>query len=783
MDPMEPTLDNATMFWDALAEYVQTFLEAWEADHQPPPLSQHLPDGPPVLRQMTLIELIKVDLEFRWKKDFPKQIEDYVAEFPELAGECGPPADLIYEEYHVRRLEGETIAATDYFRRFPNQESRLRRLMGLGDPMASTALFPRGCARELQAGESIDDFLILATLGKGSFASVYLAQQKSMQRRVALKVSAVKGQEARTLAQLDHNNIVRVYDQRILSGEHRCLLYMQYVAGGTLADVIDRVRHLPLAERTGSLLLRAVEDILRQRGESPTAGSYIHNELDAASWPLVVCHLGMQLAYALNYAQAQGVLHRDIKPANVLMSADGAPMLADFNISFASQLEGATPTAFFGGSLAYMPPEQLEACNPAHSRTPEELDGRSDIYSLGVLLWELLYGKRPYPNEQMTADWSETLTQFARRRREEPPQPPEPLSRDPVHRALHAVLEKCLAANPDNRFFDGGELGRQLWLCTRPHTQMLLKSPHQGWRSFARRRPILTYILVILAPHLFAAVFNFVYNKTVIIDVVARTNPQAVETFHFVAAAVNSLCFPGGLAFLLWLVWPVYRALVRTKQAHAGLFRAVGHVRSLFLRRLPHVSLTSQAAPLADDVALARNRSMRLPYFAAVIGMGLWVLASIPYTLILPLSGTQKVHFALSLIVCGLIAGVYPFFGTAYVGVRVFYPALLSMSAGAHYSDKALKQLVWETGWMLLLTVAVPLVGGFMLYVGQKFGLQNLLVDISLGLLFVVGLIGIFIAFFMYQRIRDDVEALVEATQPSDTHAIRSTSVIGKSPV
>ena len=104
-----------------------------------------------------------------------------------------------------------------------------------------------------------------------------------------------------------------------------------------------------------------------------------------------------------------GVLHRDVKPANVLLAADGSPKLADFNVSFSSKLDGATPAAYFGGSLAYMSPEQLEASNPDHSRQPDELDGRSDVYSLAVMLWEMLTGTRPFGEERVAANMGKTL--------------------------------------------------------------------------------------------------------------------------------------------------------------------------------------------------------------------------------------------------------------------------------------------------------------------------------------------------------------------------------------
>ena len=180
------------------------------------------------------------------------------------------------------------------------------------------------------------------------------------------------------------------------------LLYMQYVAGGTLQGVIEhaRARAARACARAGTL----IEAIDRGAGRAGRiAAGRFDDPLSAGRAPAgrkSVCWIGSRLAGRLAYAHGRGVLHRDVKPANVLVAAEGHPKLADFNISF-SKLDGATPAAYFGGSLAYMSPEQLEACDPSHPRQPEDLDGRSDVYSLGVMLWELLTLRRPFAEDAL----------------------------------------------------------------------------------------------------------------------------------------------------------------------------------------------------------------------------------------------------------------------------------------------------------------------------------------------------------------------------------------------
>src|SRR5688572_7827292 len=118
VDRLDP--DNATKAWDLLSERVDAFITRWETEKSPPPLDEFLPASPPALRRMALVELIKVDLEYRWQEHhLPRTLAEYLEEFPELAAGAGVPCDLIYEEFHIRKQAGQAVDVQQYLEQFP----------------------------------------------------------------------------------------------------------------------------------------------------------------------------------------------------------------------------------------------------------------------------------------------------------------------------------------------------------------------------------------------------------------------------------------------------------------------------------------------------------------------------------------------------------------------------------------------------------------------------------------------------------------------------------------
>ncbi len=729
---------------------VARFAAAWRGAVDPPELSEFLPD-PGTVQRAVLLELIRVDLRHRWSRPgLGKRVEQYRTEFdlPTV------PLSLVHDEYRLRRAAGEPVELADYLRHYPDLALLLddaATATFATDPSVGATTEPQRFEplEDIDTGQRLDDFDLLTPLGSGAFARVFLARQRSMQRLVAVKVSENDpadsvglGAEPQTLAQLDHDYIVRVFDQRHLPERRLRLLYMQYLPGGTLLDVVRRLRNTPVPDRGGQVLLDAVDAAMAARGEIRPTDSSVRAEIAALGWPETVAWLGARLASALGYADRRGVLHRDIKPANVLLTAEGVPKLADFNISYARDLVGAIPTSYFGGSLAYMSPEQLAATHPDRPETPADLDTRSDIYSLGVLLWELLTGAKPFRYHSGDADGAGPATaldaMIAQRRDGPAPDLLDELPPD-TPAALQRVLRTCLAPDPADRWPDGATLAGQLELCLDARARDLVDPPADSWRLRLRRAMVPIVALSVLIPNALASIYNIRQNQMLII---ARMPPADQTQFVTIATVNNVVAFSVGAL----LIGYVCRRLLTVPRR----LRAGGHVDAALL------------AATRRDTLLMGDRIVAICF-------GLWVFAGLVWPFALRLT-TDDVppgaftHFLAAQIVCGAIAVAYPFFLLTFYTVRSVYPMFLPHSAISPDDARQLRGLDRRSNLYLAVAASVPLLGVASVTFMSPTDIPQVIVDVRV--LCVGGIVGFAVTYWLFRMIERDLHALVRAVSP-----------------
>jgi serine/threonine protein kinase/Tfp pilus assembly protein PilF len=348
-------------------------------------------------------------------------------------------------------------------------------------------------------------FQLVGELGRGAFGRVYLARQDDLaQRLVALKVSTDVQAESNHLAQLQHTHIVPVYSI------HRAgplqAVCMPYFGSATLADVLADLRRRQGPPHSGKGLVSTIQDRLsrtkanlartqgsgvRTQGsaagasltpdsclltpgpdEQPVAPSALLEKqelpakpavgsgaafrlLEDLTWTEAVLQLGERLADGLAHAHERGILHRDLKPANILLTDDGQPMLLDFNLSADTKRD--VSRARIGGTLPYMAPEHLAAFAGAPVQGAEP-DDRSDVYALGVILFELLTGRLPH---RYTLGHSpEQLSEMIRDRLGPPPS----LRRwnRAISPAVESIIQHCLEPEPAQRYQSARQLVEDL---------------------------------------------------------------------------------------------------------------------------------------------------------------------------------------------------------------------------------------------------------------------------------------------------------------------------------
>jgi serine/threonine protein kinase len=350
-----------------LREWLDGFERSWDEGKLRRQMRRLPPKGHP-LRLEVLTGLVRLDLCQRLRQGLSARLESYVKLYPELGPLDRLNADLILAEFNMRKACGESVAVDEFLRRFPGQAETLRRRLTESPETGSHPSAPTRTsnpnlppAPSGSLPEQFGRYRVLEKLGRGNMGTVYLVHDCRLNRRVALKVPyytaedrddvlARFAREAQAAGTLHHPNICPLHDV----GEQDSIPYltMAYIEGRPLSKV--------LREDGAMRPARAVEIISR-------------------------------LAQALEHAHSRGVLHRDLKPSNIMLTPKGDPVIMDFGLArwVDQDVARLTKTGALVGTPAYMPPELVSADRQASGPA-------SDIYSLGVILYELLTGQVPF---------------------------------------------------------------------------------------------------------------------------------------------------------------------------------------------------------------------------------------------------------------------------------------------------------------------------------------------------------------------------------------------------
>jgi serine/threonine protein kinase/TolA-binding protein len=471
------------------SDELDRFVDAYErsrGDGDIRSLDEFLPSQDHPFYLSIATELVRVDMEHRWQKGDSGHatLETYRHHVPQLFDSADHLAEIAFEEYRLRRLNDDQVSPEEYTGRYgistqgwprgdvvEEEGSRdgSSNLARSGESLDHQLVdWAAACDAFPKVGESFLGFRIIQELGRGAFARVFLASQDDLASRpVVLKVFVGSSGEPQNLARLQHTNVVPIHSLHRLG--QTWAICMPYLGACTLAHFLESLDATHLEQLDGQSLLSTIviardastiafppkgneitTDDFQQRATTPVAPTPSTDKLQ--NYTNTMISLAAHLADGLAYAHRQGIVHRDLKPANILLGQDGEPRLLDFNLAHDTG-QAAQAAKLVGGTLPYMAPEHLEAISHGG-----EVDYRADIYAMGVMLFEMLTLRRPFPDR--IGSWDTIVSHMIADRRAQLPRLQALNPR--VAPGIQSIVDRCLDPDPARRYQDGTELQTDL---------------------------------------------------------------------------------------------------------------------------------------------------------------------------------------------------------------------------------------------------------------------------------------------------------------------------------
>lgn len=357
---------------------------------------------------------------------------------------CKPAClELIYAEFAFRRERGEAVSSDAFLDRFPSLRRSLAELFSAIDFMKANltdaVIVEEVLFRWPEVGEKVGPFRLVSHLGAGGLARVFLAREETAGNRVVVvKLSRITTPEQHIQGRLNHPNVMPILSANPDPKTGLTPICMPFLGRSTLQDLLD-VRRNSTAEGHAAVT-ELLEACVRgmPEGVVPGAGS----PKSSPDLSALIAHWGTQLAGALSHLHENDFVHGDLKPANVLVSGAGDARLIDFNLS-TGLVNGVERR---GGTLPYMAPEQWAALAQQRGTPP---DPKADVFSLGVLLAELVLARHPFIQGRLDRPMRELASEFLTTYRERLPALRSQLTK--ASPKLSTIILACLSEVPEER--------------------------------------------------------------------------------------------------------------------------------------------------------------------------------------------------------------------------------------------------------------------------------------------------------------------------------------------